>query len=1728
MRNISFAKLKQRIRNGLVAALFIGAQVGAVTVPFLNASVAHATPVCVSDQQGANDQPGQKDLTRFCSDSVANSISWNWDELSVSGNGQSLDACALFDTNGNGFADRALCISTQDGDPFDKIAYTCNDSRPDRCAGANAGSVAASSCNVSVTATQPFAAGSDSPNDLTATCTPTAADTAGGSLIDVCSYPSGQPNSDPSDCVVYKKSTGKIEVKKDLVPDTDPGLFNLQVDGVTKAADQGDNGTTGEVVVDAGNHSVGETEGTNSSLSSYTSTISCKNLNGTGTVIASGNGSLLSNIPVADGSDIVCTITNTRQLGSITLIKNVVNNNGGLAGANDFGLSINGSSVTSGQKVTLSPGSYPINEAGLTGYSFVNITGTGCPATLGGSVTLTNGQNITCTITNDDIAPTLTLVKTVTNNNGGTATAADFQGKIDGNNVAWSTAIPLSAGNHTATEAALAGGAGYTASAWSGACAANGSITLSLGQNAVCNITNDDNAPSLTLNKIISNTHGGTATEANWLLTATGPTNLSGPGAAGSADVVSGPTFAAGTYTLSESGGLSGYSASAWTCTNNVTVANNQITLANGQTTVCSITNSDVAPIIVILKQVLNPYGTPLSPDSFLLTVDGTGVTSGAQNTQFNAGSHTVGETQQSGYSFTSFTGSNCSIVNGTMTAIGVIGGTTTCTVTNTAIQPKLIVVKHVINDNGGTKTAGNFTMTVSGNSQSVSNFAGSEAGTEIGLNEGSYSVDELADTGYAKSLSADCSGTITIGQTKTCTITNNDIAPKITVTKVVVNNDGGTLVVSDFPLFVGNVQVTSGVQNGFSAGTYTVSETGAAGYTGTISGDCGLDGSITMQVGGIYACTITNNDQPAKVTVNKVVVNDNGGTKTASDFTLKLNGSTVVNGVTNTLNANVAYTVSETGVTGYTQTSLVCKDKNTNATLTNPFTPSVGQEVVCTITNDDVAPTLKLVKTVVNNNGGTATTANFQGKISGTNVAWDTVITKTAGSYTASESVLAGGEGYSASSWGGDCAANGNITLNVGDVKTCTITNDDVAPIVTIIKNVLNPYGTPLAASAFPLFIDGAGVISGAQNTQFNAGSHTVTEVQQSGYEFTSFTGTNCSLNGDVMSALLAIGQITTCTITNTAIQPQLIIKKHVINDNSGTSSADDFTMTVSGNSQSVPNFPGDENGTTVGLNEGSYSVDELADAGYTKSFSGDCSGTISVGQVKTCTITNDDVAHPAINIVKNGPATAHEGDQVTYTFDVTNTGDTATLSSVTVVDTIAGNATYISGDTNNDGLLQNTETWHFSVQYVIPEDTNTVLNTGKACAYDPAQTKVCDTDDHTLTVLHPGINVVKSGPAQANPGDSITYTFTVTNTGDTPLSITEVSDSIAGNGSYVSGDTNNNDLLDLTETWTFTAGYNIPANQEGNVLNTVTVCAEDSLEGETCDTDNHTLVVLAKVIVTKYNDLNRNGVQDEGEPVLPGWEFTLNCVNLDIVQFLEVALDQNCQSKTQTTGQDGTTTFTDARPGQVYELSETIPENSNWNLSNIHCDGNDDERGLLTEENEYYIYGINPGETIHCSVGNYQDTGTVTVIKKLTPSTDQGKFNLQVNGVTYAANVGDGGTTSAIELVTGAVTASETAGTNTSLGDYEASYNCVDEEGTVISGTGSSLAFNLAKDQNVVCTFTNNKGEILGAVAPVLVNTGSNIMLTSIVSIALISTVAGLTIATRRRNPSITFIKK
>ncbi len=101
---------------------------------------------------------------------------------------------------------------------------------------------------------------------------------------------------------------------------------------------------------------------------------------------------------------------------------------------------------------------------------------------------------------------------------------------------------------------------------------------------------------TLTLQKVVINDNLGQALDTAFTLSADGPTDISG--LEGSLAVTS-AVVAPGAYTLSETGGPIGYSASVYSCVVNggPAVEGNNLVLADGDTAVCTITNDDTAPL---------------------------------------------------------------------------------------------------------------------------------------------------------------------------------------------------------------------------------------------------------------------------------------------------------------------------------------------------------------------------------------------------------------------------------------------------------------------------------------------------------------------------------------------------------------------------------------------------------------------------------------------------------------------------------------------------------------------------------------------------------------------------------------------------------------------------------------------------------------------------------------------------------------------------------------------------------------------------------------------------------------------------------------------------------------------------------------------------------------------------------------------------------------------------
>lgn len=711
---------------------------------------------------------------------------------------------------------------------------------------------------------------------------------------------------------------------------------------------------------------------------------------------------------------------------------------------------------------------------------------------------------------------------------------------------------------------------------------------------------------TLTLEKVVNETHGGTAVATDWILGAEGvsPMTTTVSGVTGDSAITA-KVIPAGTYALSETGGPSGYDASAWECTAG-SLDGNALTLAKGDSATCTITNSDKPAKIKIKKTVLSPDGSWVHDHhAFEVSID-----AGSSYKWFrqghpayfsvNAGSYTASEKPDADYE-------TVGITNDGATTVGV-GDHVTLTVTNKQKVGTLHVVKHVLNHNGlGHSIASDFSFSVNGGPSIPFGIFGGD--TSIGnadasVNPGWFHVHEVAPDGYASSLSGDCHGWMASNEhDKTCTITNDIIPPgqaAITVIKDVINDNGGTAESGDFPL-----QIT---------------DTSAGG------GD---------PIGPILFSVIP--PSPTPVTSGQATFVD----ATAGD--------------------TYAVGEGEGGPSGYVQTNISCTDNG--GTISGPsFVALPNHSYICTITNDDIAPRLTLVKEVDNSYGeitvGSATADEWTVSASSTEdedvgVSGAGTVTTggtfQTGSYDLSES--GGPEGYTPSeAW--SCVVNGNepqsmntIELGLGDVATCTMVNTAQPVELTLVKRTDDSSGD----GTFHFRVTGTDESMefstnvtvettegmGSETISIPAGAFDINEVDLP--EGWRFAGVSCSYDEESFGESIPSGgehivvnngDHVTCTFHDTR-KAVLSIKKVVINNNAGTATASNFSFqTFDGESTSSPIAFESDGQNDIVVNPGTYTVTEVAADGYTSSSEGCSSITLAAGGTATCTITNDDAA--------------------------------------------------------------------------------------------------------------------------------------------------------------------------------------------------------------------------------------------------------------------------------------------------------------------------------------------------------------------------------------------------------------------------------------------------------------------------------------------------------------------
>ena len=408
------------------------------------------------------------------------------------------------------------------------------------------------------------------------------------------------------------------------------------------------------------------------------------------------------------------------------------------------------------------------------------------------------------------------------------------------------------------------------------------------------------------------------------------------------------------------------------------------------------------------------------------------------------------------------------------------------------------------------------------------------------------------------------------------------------------------------------------------NAGAYTISENQppadwdfdhiscSTTGNGTTATPSGRSLSINLGPGGSADCTYYNVRKPSLTVTKSVVPAADSGS-----FGLQIDGQTKATGGNGTTTGAVlvgvgAHSVSEVGATGtvlanYTAVYGGDCDASGHVTLAG------GDAKVCTITNTRI-PTLTVQKVLqpAADNGTFGLQIDGQTKATGGNGATTGAVLSAIGAHTVGEVGAAGTDlSHYESTIGGDCAANGSVTLAPGDNKVCVITNRR-KPTLTVTK-VLVPANDP---GTFGLQIDGQTKATGGNGTttgqvELSSGAHSVAEVAAAGTNLANYVS---SIGGDCLadgSVALAAGENKTCTITNTRKARLYVIKK-VVNDNGGTAAPSDFTLSVNATDPTPASFKGaDTPGVEVTLAPGAYNVTETGGpTGYTGSFSADCAG--------------------------------------------------------------------------------------------------------------------------------------------------------------------------------------------------------------------------------------------------------------------------------------------------------------------------------------------------------------------------------------------------------------------------------------------------------------------------------------------------------------------------------------
>ncbi len=234
---------------------------------------------------------------------------------------------------------------------------------------------------------------------------------------------------------------------------------------------------------------------------------------------------------------------------------------------------------------------------------------------------------------------------------------------------------------------------------------------------------------------------------------------------------------------------------------------------------------------------------------------------------------------------------------------------------------------------------------------------------------------------------------------------------------------------------------------------------------------------------------------------------------------------------------------------------------------------------------------------------------------------------------------------------------------------------------------------------------------------------------------------------------------------------------------------------------------------------------------------------GGISLTDSDTAEVTVD---VPGVSITKDPPTQlVVTGGTASFTITVTNSGN-ADLTDVVVSDPLAPLCDNAVGDL----AIGESTSYGCDLIGVVGDFTNTAT----VSAEDPIGGVLNDSDTAAVDMISPSIEITK-GPAGQNvvPGDTASFTISVTNTGDADLTDVNVSDPLAPLCDNAIGD------LAVGESRTY--GCDI-GNVTAGFTNTADVIGEDPTGGAVSDSDSADVRLLAPSVGIAKNPVDQTVV--------------------------------------------------------------------------------------------------------------------------------------------------------------------------------------------------------------------------------------------------------------------------